>query len=197
MQNLIIATSSVFKKSVLESLQIEFSSVSAEIDESRKINETPRQLVNRLAIEKAKKVATTYSGIIIASDQVATLASGDGIKDEILTKPHTRENAIKQLQISSANEVIFLTGLALLNSQTQSLQTHVEEFRVVFRKLSDREITNYVDNEDVLNCAGSFRSEGLGIALFEKMKGNDHNSLIGLPIIKLIDMLANENISVL
>lgn len=197
MKNLIIATESSFKKSVFERLQVDFLSVSPDIDESRKIDETPKQMVYRLAIEKAKKVAKTHNGIIISSDQVATLKSGDNIKDEILTKPHTRENAIKHLQKSSGNTVIFLTGLAVFNSQTQNLQTHIEEFRVIFRKLSDAEIINYVDKEDVLNCAGAFKSEGLGIALFASMQGEDHNSLIGLPIIKLINMLANEDIHIL
>lgn len=195
--DIILASSSVFKKSLLDNLGIKFSSVDSNIDESRKDNETPRDLVHRLAIEKAQKVAKNNSGIIISSDQVATLADGYGAQDEILTKPKTKENAIKQLKNSSGREIMFLTGLALLNSKTQKTQTHVEEFRVRFRKLTNKQIVSYLNKENALNCSGSFKSEGLGIALIEEMKGNDNNSLIGLPIIKLINMLANEDIHIL
>ena len=195
--SLILASSSPFRKAVLERLDVNFSTVSPDIDESRLTHETPHDLVYRLSAEKAREVGKKHSGLIIASDQVATLASGTGANDEILTKPHTRENAVKQLQMSAGNTVTFLTSLALLNSKTGALQNHVEIFRVVFRPLTDSEINNYLDKEDTLKCAGSFKSEGLGVALFERMEGDDPNSLIGLPTIQLIKMLAKENFHIL
>ena len=194
---LILASSSPFRKAVLERLDIDFSTVSPDIDESRHADETPRDLVYRLSAEKAREVAKTHSGLIIASDQVATLASGNGSNDEVLTKPRTRENAVKQLQKSAGNTVTFLTSLALFNTETGTLQNHVEIFKVVFRLLTDLEINNYLDKEDTLKCAGSFKSEGLGVALFERMEGNDPSSLIGLPTIQLIKMLSKEDVHIL
>ena len=195
--SLILASSSPFRKAILKRLDVDFSTVSPDIDESRHTNETPHQLVYRLSAEKARAVAKTHSGLIIASDQVATLAKGDGADDEILSKPHTRENAVIQLQKSAGNTITFLTSLALLNTETGTIQNHVEIFKVIFRSLTDSEINNYLDKEDTLKCAGSFKSEGLGIALFERMEGDDPNSLIGLPTIQLIKMLAKENVYIL
>ena len=195
--SLILASSSPFRKAALERLDVDFSTVSPDIDESRKTAETPHDLVYRLSEAKAREVGKTHSGLIIASDQVASLASGHGANDEILTKPHTRENAVLQLQKSAGNTLTFLTSLALLNTETGALQNHVEIFKVVFRPLTDSEINNYLDKEDTLKCAGSFKSEGLGIALFERMEGDDPNSLVGLPTIQLIKMLAKENVYIL
>ena len=195
--SLILASSSPFRKAVLERLDVDFSTVSPDIDESRHEGETPRELVYRLSAEKAREVAKTHSGLIIASDQVATLANGEGANDEVLGKPHTRENAVLQLQKSAGNTVTFLTSLALLNTEAGTLQNHVEIFKVVFRSLTNTEIKHYLDKEDTLKCAGSFKSEGLGIALFERMEGDDPNSLIGLPTIQLIKMLAKENVYIL
>ena len=195
--SLILASSSPFRKAVLGRLDIDFSTVSPDIDESRHTGETPHDLVYRLSAEKAREVAKTHSGLIIASDQVATLTSGNSADDEILTKPHTRENAVLQLQKSAGNTVTFLTSLALLNTETGVLQNHVETFKVIFRSLTDSEINNYLDKEDTLKCAGSFKSEGLGVALFERMEGNDPSSLIGLPTIQLIKMLSKEDVHIL
>ena len=119
------------------------------------------------------------------------------IPDEILNKPRTRQNAFSQLQKSSGRTVTFLTSIALLNTETGILQNHVEFFRVVFKSLSENHILSYLEKEDVLNCAGSFKSEGLGIALCDRLEGNDPNSLIGLPTIQLIKMLAKENVHIL
>jgi len=195
--SLILASSSPFRKAILERLCISFITVSPNIDETRKTAETPYDLVYRLAEEKAKQVAKTHSGLIIASDQVATLDSGNDAGDEILNKPLTHENAFTQLQKSSGRTVTFLTSIALLNTETGILQNHVEFFRVVFKSLSDNHILSYLEKEDVLNCAGSFKSEGLGAALINRMEGNDPNSLIGLPTIQLTKMLAKENVHIL
>ena len=195
--SLILASSSPSRKAILERLGVSFVTVSPNIDETRKASETPHDLVYRLAEEKAKEVAKTHSGLIIASDQVATLDSGNQEGDEILNKPLTHQNAYAQLQKSSGRTVTFLTSIALLNTETGILQNHVEFFTVVFKSLSDNHILSYLEKEDVLNCAGSFKSEGLGVTLFNRMEGNDPNSLIGLPTIQLTNMLAKENVHIL
>ena len=138
--SLILASSSPFRKAILERLGVSFITVSPNIDETRKTPETPYDLVYRLAEEKAKEVAKTHSGLIIASDQVATLDSGNEEGDEILNKPLTHQNAFAQLQKSSGRTVTFLTSIALLNTETGILQNHVEFFRVFFKSLSDNHI---------------------------------------------------------
>lgn len=195
--SLILASSSPFRRAILDKLGLPFDVIAPEIDEMRKDNESPFDLVVRLSKEKALEVAKTHSGLIIASDQVATFDSGENGADEILTKPGTHENAFLQLKKSSGRNVNFLTGLALLNTDTSEMQLHVEYYKVNFKVLSDSQILNYLSKEDTLNCAGSFKSEGLGIALFNSMVGDDPNSLIGLPTIQLINMLAKENVHVL
>ena len=195
--SLILASSSPFRKAILEKLRIDFKAAAPNINERRKNGESPFNLVNRLSKEKALEVAKSHSGLIIASDQVATLGNGNNEDDEIFTKPGSYENAFLQLKKSSGKTITFLTGLALLNTETLKIQTHVELFKVTFKQLSDNQILSYLNKEDVLNCAGSFKSEGLGIALFSSMEGNDPNSLIGLPTIQLIKMLAKENVHIL
>jgi MAF protein len=186
---LILASSSPFRKILLAKLGLVFSTHSPDIDETPQPNETPKELTWRLSQEKAQEIAKTHQGLIIASDQVATL------QGEILTKPHTHKNAVNQLSKSSGKRVRFLTGLSLLNTQTQKIQTIVEEFSVVFRSLSPQQIESYLQKERPYRCAGSFKSEGLGIVLFEKLEGDDPNALVGLPLIALTTMLKNEGIS--
>ena len=195
--SLILASSSPFRKAILDKLGLPFDVVAPEIDEMRKDSESPFNLVSRLSKQKAVEVSKTHSGLIIASDQVATLESGENVEDEILTKPGTHEKAFLQLKKSSGKSVNFLTGLALMNTDTKKIQLHVEYYKVKFKMLSDNQILNYLSREDTLHCAGSFKSEGLGIALFNSMEGDDPNSLIGLPTIQLINMLAKENVHVL
>ena len=195
--SLILASSSPFRKAILEKLRIDFKAAAPNINERRKNGESPFNLVNRLSKEKALEVAKSHSGLIIASDQVATLGNGNNEEDEIFTKPGSHENAFLQLKKSSGKTITFLTGLVLLNTETLKIQTHVELFKVTFKQLSDNQILSYLNKEDVLNCAGSFKSEGLGIALFSNMEGSDPNSLIGLPTIQLIKMLAKENVHIL
>ena len=195
--SLILASSSPFRKAILDKLGLDFDVVAPEINEARRENESPIDLVTRLSKEKAMAVAKSKTGLIIASDQVATLDSGYKPNDSVLTKPGSHENAFLQLKKSSGKTVNFLTGLVLMNTKNLNTQVHVEHFKVSFKTLSDNQILKYLSKEDVLNCAGSFKSEGLGIALFSEMEGNDPNSLIGLPTIQLIDMLAKENVHVL
>ncbi len=195
--SLILASSSPFRKAILDKLGLDFEVVAPEINEDRGVNESPIDLVTRLSKEKAVAVAKSKTGLIIASDQVATLDTGYQANDSVLTKPGSHENAFLQLKKSSGKTVNFLTGLVLMNTKNLNTQVHVEHFKVLFKTLSDNQILEYLSKEDVLNCAGSFKSEGLGIALFTEMVGNDPNSLIGLPTIQLIDMLAKENVHVL
>ena len=195
--SLILASSSPFRKDILMKLGVPFVTTSPDIDEGRNTSESPYNLVTRLSEEKALKASKTHSGLIIASDQVATLDTGNQETDKIFNKPLTQENAFLQLKQSSGRTVTFLTGIVLMNTETSNIQSHVELYRVTLKPLSDNQILSYLETENVLNCAGSFKSEGLGIALFSKMEGNDPNSLIGLPTIKLIQMLAKENVHIL
>ena len=195
--SLILASSSPFRKDILMKLGVPFVTTSPDIDESRNSSESPYNLVTRLSEEKALKASKTHSGLIIASDQVATLDTGNKETDKIFNKPLTQDNAFLQLKQSSGRTVTFLTGIVLMNTETLNIQSNVEFYRVTLKPLSDNQILSYLESENVLNCAGSFKSEGLGIALFSKMEGNDPNSLIGLPTIKLIQMLAKENVHIL
>lgn len=186
---LVLASTSPFRKEILNKLGIAFKTAAPDVNESAIKNETPEQLVRRLAELKAKAVADEYPAhLIIGSDQVAV------IEGKILGKPHTHERAVEQLSNASGKTVHFLTGLCLYNSATGISQAETVPFDVVFRELSTSQIENYLQAEKPYNCAGSFKSEALGIALFEKLIGDDPNTLIGLPLIRLIAMLENENI---
>ena len=192
MQQLILGSSSPFRAELLAKIGLPFITASPDIDESSNLGETPEQLVKRLAEQKARAIAVQYSNaLIIGSDQVAVV---DG---QILGKPGDHENAVKQLTASSGKTVRFLTGLALFNSQTQQMHSLVEPFEVCFNNLSLAQIEFYLHKEQPYQCAGSFKSEGFGISLFSKLSGEDPNSLIGLPLIKLIQLLAAEGIDVL
>lgn len=192
MANLILASSSPFRRQILDKLNVEYSCISPDIDESSLPGELPAELVNRLAVSKALKVADTVSnGLIIGSDQIAVLGN------EILGKPHTHQNAVNQLKKLSGHTVTFLTGLALVNATTGKIQSEVVPFNVVFRQLTETMIENYLQAEKPYNCAGSFKSEALGIVLFEKLEGDDPNTLIGLPLIRLVKMLEHEALNIL
>lgn len=196
--SLILASSSPFRKILLQQLGVVFEVVSADIDESRKGRETPRQLVFRLAQEKAYAVAKTHSGLIIASDQVATLADGTRASDAILTKPHTHENALKQLGQSSGNIVTFLTSLSLLNTNTSNIQTIIHVSRLSFKVLSAQKIESYLQEDQPYNCAGSFKSETpAGASLFEHIECDDPDAMVGLPLIQLTKMLESEGVDIL
>ena len=162
------------------------------VDESRHPGESPERLVRRLSEEKARAVAKQCPDtLIIGSDQVALVG------EQILTKPGTHENAVGQLQRCSGQVVTFFTGVCLLNARSGETQTEVVPFRVHFRVLNPAQIENYLRREQPYNCAGSFKSEGLGIALFERLEGDDPATLIGLPLIRLIRMLETEGLRVI
>jgi len=189
---LVLASTSPFRKQLLEKLHLDFSTANPQVNEDPLPGETAIQLVERLAIAKAQAVSKDFpNALIIGSDQVC-LNNGN-----ILGKPGNFENAFKQLKAASGQHVTFYTGLALINSETNHVQSLVEPFEVYFRELSDQMITNYLEKEQPYNCAGSFKSEGFGISLFSKFSGKDPNSLIGLPLISLIELLEKESFEVL
>lgn len=191
-QALILASSSPYRRELLQKLQIPFNCVSPKIDESAIEGEKPHETALRLAQEKAKKVGEEYAhALIIGCDQVATL---DG---EQLGKPGNHKNATEQLRKMRGREVKFYSALCLYNAATGNMQCENVPYLVRFRQLSDEEIENYLSKEQPYQCAGSAKSEGLGIALMERMLGEDPNALIGLPLIKLISMLKNENINII
>ena len=186
---LVLASSSVYRAELLKKLNLKFQCFSPEIDESVAKNESPDALVKRLAFTKAFAVSSHFSSsLIIGSDQVCV------INGDILGKPHTKEKAFEQLKAASGNCITFYTGICLYNSHTQKAQTDIELFKVHFRQLTDQEIINYIQLENPLDCAGSFKSEGLGISLFSALEGKDPNTLIGLPLIRLCQMLRAEGI---
>jgi len=188
MPNLILASTSPWRRALLEKLGLPFECAAPDIDETPQPGESPRHLVLRLAQEKAQCLAARYPNhLIIGSDQVCVL------NGEITGKPYTEERARQQLMKARGNIVTFYTGLALYNTATGHLQTECEPFDVHFRHLSEQEIDDYVRKERPLSCAGSFKSEGLGIALFDRLEGRDPNTLVGLPLIALCQMLRRED----
>lgn len=186
---LVLASTSPFRRELLARLQIPFETVAPQTDESALPGETPPATARRLAETKARAVVQRYpDALIIGSDQVAACGS------ERFGKPEMRENAIAQLRLMRGKEVVFHTGLCLLNSATDRAQLRCVDTHVGFRDLSDAEIESYLDKEDALNCAGSAKSEGLGISLLAYLRGDDPNALIGLPLIALCDMLRAEGL---
>ncbi|WP_422580488.1 Maf family protein [Pseudomonas sp.] len=181
---LVLASSSPYRRELLSRLRLPFTWSAPQIDETRQPNEDADALVRRLSLEKAQALRATHpQHLIIGSDQVAVLGT------QILGKPHTLERACEQLLAASGNSVTFLTGLTLLNSATGQQQTDCVPFTVHLRPLSEAQIMRYLSAEQPFDCAGSFKAEGLGISLFRRTAGSDSNSLIGLPLIRLVDML--------
>ena len=192
MSLLILASSSRYRRELLERLHLPFTCASPDIDESALPGESPSQLVCRLAELKARALSEQYpQHLIIGSDQVAALADG-----RILGKPHDFERAHDQLQAASGSSVTFHTGLCLLDSRSGSAQVDCIPFTVHFRALSAEEISRYLQIEQPYDCAGSFKSEGLGVSLFQATEGSDATSLVGLPLIRLCAMLREHDIQI-
>ncbi|MEJ1228467.1 nucleoside triphosphate pyrophosphatase [Pseudomonas sp. CCNWLW56] len=188
---LLLASSSVYRRELLARLGLPFVCQSPDIDESQRPGEAARTLVERLAREKALALADSHPGhLIIGSDQVAVLG------ERILGKPHTFERAREQLLAASGTKVTFLTGLALLNSQTGACQVDCVAFSVNMRVLDPERVERYLRAEQPYDCAGSFKAEGLGVSLFQSTEGPDATSLIGLPLIRLVDMLLAEGVEI-
>ncbi|KEQ13190.1 Maf family protein [Endozoicomonas numazuensis] len=187
---IILASSSPYRKSLLKRIDLPFECHSPDIDETPHSGESAQALTMRLSRQKAERLKQAYpEHLIIASDQSAQLSK------TLLGKPGSEQKAIEQLMSCSGQSVTFYTGLCLLNTQTNNCQVDTVTYTVHFRHLSQQEIENYIRKEKPLDCAGSFKCEGLGISLFSKMEGDDPNSLIGLPLIKLTNMLIKEGIN--
>ena len=189
---LILGSTSIYRRELLERLKIPFRVEAPDIDETPLGYETPQQLVERLSLEKARSVADKNPGsLVIGSDQVAVH------NGKIVGKPHTHDRAMQQLREANGKEIMLYTGLSLVNADTGEAQTEVIPFQVVFRNLSEQQLESYLHKEQPYHCAGSVKSEGLGIALLERFQGEDPNTLIGLPLIRLIRMLENCGVNVI
>lgn len=177
-----LASTSPFRAQLLNKLHLAFKQVAPEVDETPLKNELPQAMVARLSTAKAQSISLSAPNdkqIIIASDQCAVF------QNKPIGKPLSVTNAIKQLQQFSQQSITFYTGLTVINTDTQQIFEAMDVTQVHFRKLSKEVIERYIDIEEPLNCAGSFKSEGLGITLFEKITSKDPNALIGLPLIEL------------
>ena len=193
MASLVLASSSQYRKMLLANIGIQVDTHAPDIDETPFANESPTALSLRLAEQKAHKVAAELEKvnndtIIIGSDQVALVQTDAG--PQLLGKPGTSENAVNQLMACQGKQVSFYTALCLHQPIANKTITQVDETRVFFRHNSEAAIRAYVDKEQPLDCAGSFKSEGLGVLLFDKIESRDPNSLIGLPIMLLNELLS-------
>lgn len=191
-RRLILGSTSPYRRELMQRLAIPFETAAPDIDETRYDGESARDMVLRLSLQKAQAVAAQYpDALIIGSDQCAVL------HEQVIGKPGNHENAVQQLQNSSGKTVAFLTGLCLYDSRDGSYQLDVVPFAVDFRELNDAEIDAYLRKDQPYNCAGSFRSESLGITLFKRMHGNDPTALMGLPLIRLSQMLTQAGMDLL
>jgi len=190
--NLVLASTSIYRKELLSRLGLPFVTAAPDVDESPLLNEAPEHLVRRLAEAKARAVAEYYpEALIIGSDQVTV------IEGRILGKPGSHERAVAQLRMTSGKRLEFLTGLCLLNSRTGAVQVDIVPFAVLFRPLSNEQIDSYLRREQPYHCAGAFKSEALGIALCERFEGDDPTALIGLPLIRLTRMLEQQGAAII
>lgn len=184
MIRLVLASTSPYRRALLEKLGLPFHCAAPQVDETPLVGESAPALVRRLAEAKANALASQYPDhLLIGSDQVCV------VKDIITGKPHNRENAFHQLQSASGQRITFYTGLALFDSRSGQMRSLCEPFHVHFRLLSTAEIAGYLDKEQPWDCAGSFKCEGLGISLFSQLEGSDPNTLVGLPLITLTTLL--------
>lgn len=189
-KRILLASTSAYRRAILEKTALSFSCAAPHIDETALENESAEDLVRRLSEQKSRALAANYPHhLIIGSDQACVI---DG---RILGKPHTFERASEQLAMASGKKVRFYTGLSLLDSDSGNAQTLCETFDVHFRILTQREISGYLRLEQPYDCAGSFKCEGLGISLFDKLDGRDPNTLIGLPLIALLALLREHGIN--
>lgn len=191
-RRLILGSTSPYRRELMQRLAIPFETAAPDIDETRFDGESARDMVLRLSLQKAQAVAAQYpDALIIGSDQCAVL------HEQVIGKPGSHDNAVKQLQNASGQSVAFLTGLCLYDSRDGSYQLDVVPFAVDFRELNDAEIDAYLRKDQPYNCAGSFRSESLGITLFKRMHGDDPSALMGLPLIRLSQMLKQAGVDLL
>lgn len=186
---IVLGSSSIYRKQMLEKLQLPFIQHAPDIDETSLEDETPPQMIERLSRLKAQAVAAEHPDkIVIASDQCATF------NNQPVGKPHTHDKAVQQLQDFSGRQIEFYTGLAVIDPRDQSIHQTMDKTVVHFRELNQATIENYLLAEQPYQCAGSFKSEGLGITLFERIESKDPNALIGLPLIELTTLFAQMGI---
>lgn len=191
-QPLVLASTSTYRSELLARLKIPFLTASPDADETPLPHENAMQTSRRLSLIKAQAVAMRHpDALIIGSDQIALLG------DQQIGKPLTHENAVQQLRAMRGKSITFYTAVTLLNSHTGNTQTEVAVNQVSYRDLTDAQIERYLHKEKPYHCAGSIKSEGLGIAVIRSITGNDPNALIGLPLILLVDMLLNQNVEIL
>lgn len=189
-RNLVLASTSPYRRQLLERLQLPFDTLAPDCDETAHEGETPEMLVKRLAEDKARSISSRVTdAIVIGSDQVASL------EGDILTKPGRHERARQQLQACSGRRVVFHTGLCVLDTTSDDAVTVDEEFAVEFRPLTEDEIERYLQIEAPYDCAGSIRSEGYAVTLFERMSGDDPTALVGLPLIRLARLLRDHGLT--
>ncbi len=187
---IILASSSPYRRELLERIGLTFTAASPNIDEMPKPDESPFDLVHRLSVQKSRVLRHEYPGaVIIGSDQVAV------VNGKLVGKPGNHDNAVSQLRESSGRIVQLYTGVALFNTDSKNLQYDVDTYEVEFRTLSRSRIERYLKSEKPYNCCGSLKAEGPGIALLSRLTGDDPNTLTGLPIIKLVHQLENEGIT--
>ena len=187
---LLLASTSRYRRELLARLGMPFETMAPDVDETRQAGETATELVQRLSEAKARAGGDTANALVIGSDQVAVLG------EDILGKPGAHEPACRQLERLSGQVVTFMTGLCLYNSVSGDIQLDMVPFRVHFHDLKEEQIDRYLRREQPYDCAGSFRSEGLGITLFHRMEGDDPTALIGLPLIRLSGMLHAAGVTV-
>ncbi len=193
MRQIILASTSPYRRQLFEQLQIPFTAVAPDYEEQLGLNIDPALLVRHLALGKAESLADQYpDALIVGSDQLFVDA-----QNRPIGKPGNLEKAFQQLQQMVGRTQTFYTGLALLDSRTGEVSSDVAPFSVTLRPLSDAQIWNYLQREEPFDCAGSFKIEGLGIALMERMEGEDYNALIGLPLVKLVTLLTQAGVNIL
>ena len=191
-RRLILGSTSRYRRELLQRLHIPFEVISPDVDESQHASETPEQLARRLALAKARAVAANFpDAVVIGSDQVADLAG------QALGKPGTHAKAVDQLRLMRGQCLVFHTAVAVVCLQSGFEQTDLAAVTVQFRALSDTEIENYLQAEQPYDCAGSAKSEGLGIALLDAINSDDPTALIGLPLIRTCRMLRSAGVALL
>lgn len=189
--NIVLASTSRYRRELLNRLQVPFTAVNPGVDETPVAGEPPETMAARLATAKALAVAPTHpDSLIIGCDQVA-VSNG-----KVLGKPGNHENAVRQLRELSGREAMFYTALCVHNGASGKTITRTVPYRVTFRDLDDAAIQRYLEREQPYDCAGSAKSEGLGIALVQRMEGEDPNALVGLPLIALVDMLSENGVQI-
>ncbi len=193
MRTIVLASTSPYRMQLMRQLELSFHVAAPRYKEQMTASVSAELLVKHQALQKAKSIADQYdNALIIGSDQVFVDA-----RHRVLGKPGTPEKAVEQLMEMQGRKHTFYTGLAIHDSASGDSVTEFETFSVTMRELTEKQIKHYVEKENPVDCAGSFKIEGLGIALMEKMAGNDYTSLIGLPLILLVNMLSHFDVEVL